>query len=199
MSPAADPPPDAPLVVDAITEGDGGQLVRLVYFVIRGEENDVPWTLHMQGRSAPFHMLNLAGVICSPVDGGEFGRSDQIDALFDMIEGVDESGLVIETESILLPMAVFPRNAPRPSRGDVWRIGLKALDLVSARVRSAYEMEPSTLLELANQLRHSKEETIAFGEWSKRILTLDHDPKDPQMKLTQKRWGEDGRDVGFAT
>jgi hypothetical protein len=126
-----------PLLADGLPTDGLGSLARFVYFTIVTDDPSPGWFLTLMDRSVPFVLFGMAGLVIQPSPTEiEFTSPQQIQALIDVIEGIGEGGLSVESGIIWLPLGTVQRafthdaefvewSLVRPNRGDVFRVSLR--------------------------------------------------------------------------
>jgi len=177
-----------PVSVDAIRRsGEGSPLARCTYFTIELQGPSAGWTLELQAEEVPFLLLQLAGVVTSPVGGGdEFASVSDIDRL---LAAVERGGrLTVDLADVWLPKWLLGKRSPvPPHRGQVYRAGERIF-------RAAIEyrdgrLGPEALETLAEELgdtvRFAEGETRAFSLWRVEQIrrARGHHPKNRKLQL----------------
>lgn len=159
-------------------------LIRCQYLAIEFDNPEDGWNIRIGGLSAPFLLLDLAGVVLRPVLAAQFNALPVIEDFFERVEAAD--GLVV-FEDLWLPATLFFRET---KVNDVYRVGLNLF-------RAAFEFRDSRISrreleirceELRNEIRFSKVETFSFGKWAySQISEMEHgEPKNPELRLRTK-------------
>jgi len=176
-----------PVMVDALR---AGRLVRLNYFCIECDTPRPGWALNLADASFPFLLLGLSGVILCPFDSLTFDTPNQIDGLFERLEG--ELGFSVAIGDLWLPETMFREEL---TGGLVFRIDLKLFQQAYA-LRETYfktggvegKSSWSAVVEQLGDFRipeFSPVETAAFSEWSQRQIAnaKEHYPKNRELAL----------------
>ena len=174
-----------PIIVDALREIDGQEMVRSSYFLV---ESNVPvpeWdlsslrTASLDGPTA----LGLLGVLYGPVapmnepdQEGLFWKSKDLQGVLDF--ATERDGLSIEFESLWIPAAWFdphnlysnaqPADGPEPpAPGDVYRVALPVFQ--RCYLYTSDELSQDALLDTdaTGMVRNSRIETEAFRSFTR--------------------------------
>ena len=186
-----------PVSIDSVWDSPPIVFSRCTYLTIECDEPGSLWRLGTSGSSLSFVMLGLIGIVIARAgDSGPFTSSQDLDALYDMIESWP--GLDIGSGEIWLPRFCFD-DSLRPRRGDVYRVE-------STLFRDAYAFQDGQVQQEdfclvwrdqgREQVQFSSAETSAFREWRTLQLKLARNlyPKDSTLAL--RSGGLDATDRG---
>ncbi len=188
-------PAQVPVIVDSVKKISGFKMTRVSYFSIESVEPSLGWHLILTEKNLvlPFLMLNLSGIIVSPLHGGPvFGSVDEIEDLFSLVEDGSDGTLFIDINDLWLPNQVFPKEA---LRGEVYRLP-QELFLAAMKFRKGI-MEKRKFSSFARehrgQIATSPDETGVFREWTKREIELAKEKYQENKKYQLKRRESTGR------
>jgi hypothetical protein len=175
---------DIPILIETLSR-PFFRMVRCLYFTVEFDTPESGWALTLSGRSFPFLMLGLTGVVQASFDGQRFDNPRLIDEFIDTVE--DLNGLV-SLEDIWLPEHAFNSEI---AVGYVYRISLRlfrsAFLFRDSRLTS--ERFAEELREFHNEVEVSEAETKAFTRWSNGTIerAMSAEPKSNRLRLELKR------------
>jgi hypothetical protein len=175
---------DVPILIETLSR-PFFPMVRCLYLAVEFDTPSNGWTLTLGGRTFPFLMLGLTGIVQASLDGRRFDDPRLIDEFIDTIERVN--GLV-SFEDIWLPEELFSREI---AVGDVYRVGLRlfgsAFQYRDSRSKVERFTEESRALH--SEIESSEAETKAFARWSGGTIERAEsaEPKNIRLYLGPKR------------
>lgn len=155
-------------MLDAIRDVDGQAMARCVYLVVSADEPAAGWELVLARSRMPIALVGLGAIVLRPDEATErFVDVATIDRLYRDVEAIP--GLLIDIDDVWLPAAPFEGGEP----GAIYRVafGLFARGYAFRENRlSAVDLAMAGR-EPADAVVLSSEETRAFREWNRRVVT----------------------------
>ena len=158
--------PYVPVFMDSAGYAEDLGMSRFTYFFIECDEPGELATPFGGELDLPFLLMDLEGVIFSPLGGsGEFDSPEAISTLLDHIDR--QTPYVVSTSYIWLPNDILARHLDRElRRGDVIRIAAPLFVRASRHTRTPAARAFDDLIELERALFFSPRETAAFQKWT---------------------------------
>jgi hypothetical protein len=174
-------------------------LVRGVYFVFDASQPSPGWSLNINGRSLPFFMVGLSGIVyraagVPEAQNGWFLTTSDIEQTFEFIERT--RGMIVETGRIYLPLRVVEACIRTPHEHDVLRVRgdmfVDALQFAQGRLMDhdyekrldSYVLQTPVSITGVPLVQSSPEETQAFACWCEEQLR--------SARQQESIWASDG-------
>lgn len=157
-----------PLIVDAVRNFDGLEMVRCLYFSI---ETDLPlpdWHLGLDEFQIPVILVGLSAIIVSDsLTGNVFSSKKKVDDFFRTIE--DELGLTVSTNDIWFPKSHMSEN---PTPNSLFRVDLPLFLEAYKKRTTETPWEPEIAVSDKPLIIFKRKETEAFLNWTRKQVEI---------------------------
>lgn len=157
-----------PLIVDAVRNFDGLEMVRCMYFSI---ETDLPfpdWHLSLGKFQIPVILVGLSAIIITDSSmGNVFTSKKRIDDFFRTVE--EDLGLTVSTNDIWFPVSHMSEY-PKPN--SLFRVELSLFLKAHKKRSTETSWEPDEIISDKPLITFERKETKAFLNWTQKQVEI---------------------------
>ena len=172
-----------PVMIDDRKDVGDFRMSRATYFYVEAVEPSADIFIDHGNIGIKVLPLEFSGVIHKPLKRGIYFKTpEQIEEFFQAVES--NPSLYVDSDNIWIPNNIFNKD---PERGDIYRVPTDLFVKLYSFCRDDATLHAgiSRFNDKNNLILFSKVETIAFADWTKRILedVKASYPKNENLKL----------------